>query len=125
MNPMTILLILVAAWIAFNLVRNLLGTASGETVAKLLKESPVVLDVRTSGEFQSGHVPGALHLPLSDFAQRLESVAPDKTRPLLLYCASGARSGAARRQAQSLGYANAHNLGSLHRAQALLDRKQS
>lgn len=71
--------------------------------------SPLVLDVRSPAEFASGHVEGAINLPLDTFAQSIESVAPDKQQPLVLYCASGMRSAMACQYLAKLGYAQVVN----------------
>lgn len=52
-----------------------------------------VLDVRTPAEFQEGHIPGALHLPLQDLGQRMDAVPKD--RPVLIVCRTGRRAAAA------------------------------
>ena len=57
----------------------------------------LLLDVRTPAEFREGHIPGSRNLPL-DQIRRAEEVAAERETPLFLYCASGARSGAAARQ---------------------------
>jgi len=49
-----------------------------------------LLDVRSSGEWQSGHAPGAMHIPLGDIANRAGEVPGMK--PLVVICASGNRS---------------------------------
>ena len=54
----------------------------------------VLLDVRTSGEFREGRIPGAVNLPLQQIASVEKKVA-DKETPLFVYCLSGARSGQA------------------------------
>lgn len=56
------------------------------------KTPPVVVDVRSGMEFRMGHIPGALHLPLWRVLLRMTGKLPaDKSRPLVLYCESGAR----------------------------------
>lgn len=72
-------------------------------------QSPLVLDVRSPGEFATGHVEGAINLPLDSFAQSIESVAPDKQQKLVLYCASGMRSAMACQYLARLGYADVVN----------------
>jgi phage shock protein E len=68
-----------------------------------------MLDVRSPGEFAMGHVRGALNVPLDQLAQAIELVVPDKKAPLLLYCASGARSGMACSILQQMGYKDVRN----------------
>lgn len=66
---------------------------------------PKVVDVREDDEWNSGHIPGACHLPLS----RLDKTAPDvledlRGRRILLVCRSGARARLARNRLMELGY---------------------
>ncbi len=72
---------------------------------------PLVIDVRSEGEFASGHVQGSVNLPLDRFTSGIEAVAPDKDAPLILCCASGARSGAACAWLQQQGYTQVSNGG--------------
>lgn len=73
----------------------------------------VLLDVRTPGEFASGHIPTAINIPLSEVGKRLPTT--DKTALIILYCASGSRSAAAQRTLAELGYTNLVNFGSISR----------
>lgn len=77
-----------------------------------LPEGAVVIDVRSPGEFAAGHVQGAINLPLSSFGEQIAKVAPDKAQPVVLCCQSGARSGAACRIMEQLGYQQVINGGS-------------
>jgi glyoxylase-like metal-dependent hydrolase (beta-lactamase superfamily II)/rhodanese-related sulfurtransferase len=65
---------------------------TASSAAEQLAESngPLMVDVRTTGEWSAGHVDGALNLPLSQLSDRLAELPPD--RPLIVYCASGYRS---------------------------------
>ena len=64
-------------------------------IEKLIKEDNcVILDVRTPEEFQYGNVSGSINIPLDEIMDRLEEIKELKT-PLILCCASGARSGRA------------------------------
>lgn len=64
--------------------------------ARLGEKGVQLLDVRTAGEFQGGHLAEARHFDWTN--GELEATAPklDKSKPVLLYCASGRRSAAAR-----------------------------
>lgn len=63
-------------------------------IREFLSRKAMVLDVRTSSEFKSGHVPGAVHIPLDQLQQRVREVAK-KGQPVIACCASGRRSGVA------------------------------
>ncbi len=69
------------------------------------KENIQILDVRTPGEFFSGHIKNALQADWNDkkeFERRLAFV--DKTRPVYIYCLAGGRSAAAADKMRNLGY---------------------
>ncbi|MGP1685055.1 MAG: rhodanese-like domain-containing protein [Giesbergeria sp.] len=75
--------------------------------------APTLVDVRSRPEFDSGHVDGAVHLPLERLTQDAPSLLPDKTAPMVLYCLSGARSGMALQWMRQMGYTKAVNGGSV------------
>ena len=90
------------------------------TAGKHLAQGALVIDVRSAGEFQSGHVPNAINIPLGGLRDSLPSRVKDKDQVLLLHCLSGGRSGVAQQQLKSMGYMNVFNLGSLSRAQEIV-----
>ncbi|GAB3257566.1 hypothetical protein GCM10027425_18680 [Alteromonas gracilis] len=57
-----------------------------------IDEGAVLIDVRESGEYAEGHVPGARLMPMSRLAARLDEL--DRSRPVHVICRSGNRSGA-------------------------------
>lgn len=73
----------------------------------------LLIDVRSAGEFACGHLEGALNLPLDRLAAEITTVAPDPSRPLVLYCASGARSGYGCAQLMAQGYRDVSNGGAI------------
>jgi phage shock protein E len=50
-----------------------------------------IIDVRTLGEFQSGHAANSINVPLHELSKRIEEIKKMKT-PVILCCASGGRS---------------------------------
>jgi molybdopterin/thiamine biosynthesis adenylyltransferase/rhodanese-related sulfurtransferase len=80
-------------------------------VAELIDEGVTVVDVRETDEFSSGHIPGAKHVPRSYLETRIEGVVPDRSTPVILYCASGNRSAyGARTLQEDMGYANVRSM---------------
>ena len=73
---------------------------------------PIVIDVRTPGEFQSGAYPGATNIPLDELQMRIDELG-SKSREITLYCASGARSAYGQRVLQQLGFTNVKNGGGI------------
>src|SRR5262245_57604882 len=86
---------------------------------ELLRNGGEIIDVRRESEFRSGHIEGAINIPLGELRSSISRFVPDKTTPLLLHCLSGGRSGIARRLLLSQGYREVHNLGSYRRAAKL------
>src|SRR4026209_2832073 len=62
------------------------------------------VDVREADEWAQGHVPGALFIPRGYLELRIEEKAPDKDRPVVVYCAGGTRSALGAKALQDLGY---------------------
>jgi len=64
-----------------------------------------LVDVREQAEFDERHIEGAIHVPRSYLESRFEQFVPDRSRRIILYCASGIRSAlAAKTLAEDLGY---------------------
>jgi rhodanese-related sulfurtransferase len=63
---------------------------------------PYLLDVRTPGEYKSGHIQGAELIPLNELASRIAQLP--KGREIVCVCESGSRSSVAARHLQSQGY---------------------
>ena len=92
------------------MLRSLLGTpaasASVDDAAALLASGAVLVDVRESSEWQSGHATGAFHVPLGEIQSRgrhaleAKGITAGPGDTVLLICRSGMRSGLA---CQTLG----------------------
>ncbi len=78
--------------------------SSDEAVEILKKEKTraVAVDVRRPDEWLSGHVKGAIHIPIDDLLGRIEELPRDKV--LLFICAAGVRSGLACEMAAAMGF---------------------
>lgn len=68
-----------------------------------------IIDVRTSGEYRSGHVPGAENVPLD----RIAGFKAAANTPLFVYCQSGGRSAQAARILEQNGFTDMTNLGGI------------
>jgi phage shock protein E len=121
MSWTTILVPLAVLVVLFLLTRQ--GQISLKDAQAHLKSGALVIDVRTPAEFNSGHLPGAINLPLDGIEASLPRRVQDKNQVLLLHCQSGVRSGAARKKLNALGYANAFNLGAYGRAAQIVNEK--
>jgi phage shock protein E len=72
-------------------------------------ESIVLVDVRTPGEYDSGHIPGALNIPHTEIAGNPPT--DDRDAVIVLYCRSGSRSSLAERALRRLGYTEIVDFG--------------
>ncbi len=116
------LLVIAALVISFIFIKRS-GQIGEEEAREHLKNGALVVDVRSPGEFSSGHLRGAINLPLDGIESTLPRRVKDKDQVLLLHCQSGTRSGIAVRKLNSIGYANAFNIGSYGRASRLVSSK--
>lgn len=78
-----------------------------------LDDSILLLDVRTEEEYNGGHIPGALLLPLDSISAEVETQYPDKEQTIYVYCRSGRRSEASAAILLDLGYENVYDLGGI------------
>ena len=112
MNSQTLTYIAIGI-IAVIVLKRLLGGGKVATsiVKQKLESGAIIVDVRTPEEFRDGAYPGAKNIPLADLGRRLSEIPKDK--PVVLYCASGARSSSAARALKQAGYADVINAGGL------------
>ena len=82
-----------------------------QAMALIKDKNALVVDVRETEEFSTGHLPGAKHVPRGYLESRIEGVVPDHSQRVILYCASGGRSALAGKALQDLGYQDVRNLG--------------
>lgn len=77
------------------------------------EEEILLLDVRTESEYNDGHIPEAVLLPLDKIFETVESKYPDKEQMIYVYCRSGRRSKASAAILLDLGYQNVYDLGGI------------
>jgi molybdopterin/thiamine biosynthesis adenylyltransferase/rhodanese-related sulfurtransferase len=76
-----------------------------ETDAELRDGDVALVDVREQHEFEERHIDGAIHVPRGHLESRIEQFVPDRSKRVILYCASGNRSAlAAKTLRDELGY---------------------
>jgi phage shock protein E len=79
-------------------------------IPALLQEGAQVVDVRTPAEFAARHAPGSVNIPLQDLDHGAKELDPN--RWVIVCCASGTRSGIARRRLRGQGFNRVLNAGS-------------
>jgi len=92
-------------------------TIAGKTVTQkkfqrlMTKKNTVLLDVRTTEEYKSGHIPGSLQIDVLNAADFKKQVASfDKNKKYLLYCRSGKRSSSAKVLMEEMGFTKLYDL---------------
>ena len=93
----------------FETIKRLFGIETTDYV-QLMTEGAVIIDVRSNGEYSTGHIKGSINIPLDKLAANLHKLKV-KNKPIITCCASGIRSASAKGILKSNGYANVHNGG--------------
>ncbi len=73
----------------------------------------ILVDVREQSEYDDGHIPGAILLPLGQINDQAATVLPDQAATIIVYCRSGRRSQSAANALLSLGYTNVLDMGGI------------
>jgi len=87
---------------------------SQEEAVKMMKtEDCLILDVRTEEEYNDGHIPNAMCLPVETIGSEAPVELPDKDQTILIYCRTGIRAAAAAEQLAKLGYTRVYDFGGI------------
>lgn len=88
---------------------------SADEALKILNDNAtaVLLDVRTTAEYDEGHIEGSQLLPVEELAGRISELPQDKSTPIVVYCRSGRRSALAAAQLTESGYTQVFDLGGI------------
>ena len=97
-------------------IKKLFGIGSQTNYAQLVKEGAIILDVRSRGEFESGHIKSSINIPVNELGNNLHKWK-DKNKSIITCCASGIRSASAKALLQSNGYLKVCNGGSWSKLQ--------
>ena len=95
---------------AFLLQRVLAGISARRRIPEILARGAPIIDVRSPGEFAAGHASNSRNIPLADLETRAEEL--NRSQWVIVCCASGARSIAARRLLLRHGFTRVLNAGS-------------
>ena len=94
----------------FERIKNLFGAKPVTDFTQLIRNGATILDVRTKAEFETGHIPGAINIPVDQLSKNLATLT-DKNKPIITCCASGVRSATAQQLLTSKGFINVFNVG--------------
>ena len=97
------------------LASSLAGCATTIVRADLQKRllehpAPLIVDVRSEGEYQTDHIPGAVHIPFYSIGSGLKQLSFPKENPVVLYCEHGPRAGLAGISLYFQGYGKVYSL---------------
>ena len=91
--------------------KKLIGLGPSANYAQLVRDGALVLDVRTPSEFEQGHVPGAMNIPIEKLRDNMHQLA-NKKATIIACCTDGAKSWYAKNLLDATGYNHVYNAGS-------------
>jgi len=95
-------------YVASNLLHGTFRHVMMREIRRLVEEGACIVDVREKYEWDTGHIVGARHIPLSELRQRMDEIPKDQ--PVYLHCRSGQRSYNACLALQHNGYSKVYNI---------------
>lgn len=90
-------------------LKQMLGFSPGVDYKSLIQNGGIIIDVRTKGEYQGGHIKGSINIPLNVLSDNISKLKKDKA--IITCCASGMRSASAKSLLKSIGFTEVHNGG--------------
>ena len=90
-------------------LKQMLGIGSSVNYKSLIQNGAIIVDVRTKGEFQGGHIKGSINIPLNVLQDNISKLKKDKA--IITCCASGMRSASAKSLLKSSGFTEVYNGG--------------
>jgi len=102
------------AWVGSEVSRLFRGyreITPGALTQMINRESPLVVDLSSSQDFEKGHIPGARHVPLSQFDPENKDLAKVKELPVAVYCKNGTTSAQAASRLVKAGFQRVFWLG--------------
>lgn len=108
------IIIIIAVMVLFIVAPRIIRATkqiSSQKAKELIEDGATIVDVRQIGEYRSGHIKGAINIPLNNISKVSNRLSKDKH--VIVYCQSGARSSSAYKQLKSMGYTNIYDLGGI------------
>ncbi|ERJ94583.1 rhodanese-like domain-containing protein [Treponema lecithinolyticum] len=90
-------------------------TISAEKAKERMQSAPapIIVDVRTKGEYEQAHIPSAILIPNETIGTQRPEQLPDLDAEIIVYCRSGARSRQAVKKLAAMGYTRVYDLGGI------------
>lgn len=92
-----------------SLLKKIFSTGPKTDYKLLIQNGAIIIDVRSKGEYQGGHIKGSTNIPLDILSHNLSKIKKDKC--VIVCCASGMRSASAKSILKSNGFAEVYNGG--------------
>ena len=103
------LLVILTVWLINPVLAGSGDPEAARQAWPMIEQGALLIDVRTREEFARGHIDGALHIPYQEIDKLMSAIGTDKTRPVVVYCRSGNRSGKSKVALEAKGYTNIFN----------------
>ncbi|SOD98379.1 rhodanese-like domain-containing protein [Spirosoma fluviale] len=94
-----------------SLFKSIFGSSDSSNIKEILSQGAILIDVRSSNEFASGHANGAINIPLDQVDARITQIK-SYNKPIVVCCASGMRSARAKSLMAGHGVTDVHDAGS-------------
>lgn len=91
-------------------LKRVLGLGPATNYKALLQQGAIIIDVRSKGEYNGGHIQNSLNIPVDALRQNLGKLK-DKNQIIITCCASGMRSASAKSILKANGFSEVHNGG--------------
>lgn len=100
-------------------LKKLFGLSPRINYTRLIQEGAMVLDVRTTAEFEKGHIAGAINIPIEQLRANMNQLA-NKHRVIIACCTDGSKSWYAKNLLDANGYKSVYNAGDWRKLQKRL-----
>jgi rhodanese-related sulfurtransferase len=98
------------AWPSVSQGGGAMAVSPTQAVQLINRERATLIDITSDDEYRAAHAKGAKHVPADDLEKALGKIVKDKGRPVVIMCATGARSRGAAARARKAGYTRALSL---------------
>lgn len=95
---------------SFAMAETIPSVSPDEALKMQTQHQAVIVDVRENDEWNSGHIAGAIHIPLGEIQNHLADLSQYQNSQLIMQCRSGARSAKAADMLAKAGFSNVRNM---------------
>ncbi len=114
MEASTLVSVALGGLVLWQVTRAMTGKVAPEKARALVEGGAKLVDVRSPVEHAAAHIAGSVNVPVSELAARAGELG-DKSKPVVVYCASGMRSASAKATLRRAGFTDVYDLGSISR----------